>query len=135
LAASKGNSIEKQAVLMEAGSRSRDHNDLLTRGQDQKKESLATVNPALCGTCPEGKAKEALPDIKPQSSKSKDAEKINFLEIEDTCKSQNDTLGTDSEEDFSDAISLLERLLTLDPTKRITAKQALKHPFLAEDRS
>ncbi|KAI8601818.1 serine/threonine protein kinase Hsk1 [Dissophora ornata] len=30
------------------------------------------------------------------------------------------------------AVSLLERLLTLDPTKRITAEEALKHPFLAE---
>ncbi|KAF9135831.1 hypothetical protein BGW39_011420 [Mortierella sp. 14UC] len=134
LAASKGNNVEKQAIPMEAGSRSCAHNDLLTRGQEQKKEPPVTVHPAPCRTHPEGEAKATHPDTKSQSSKSKDSEKINFLETEDAFKSQNDTFGTENEEDFLDAISLLEKLMTLDPTKRITAKQALKHRFLADDR-
>ncbi|KAK3829872.1 MAG: kinase-like domain-containing protein, partial [Linnemannia elongata] len=43
-------------------------------------------------------------------------------------------VGTESDEDFMDAIDLLDKLMALDPTKRITARQALKHRFLAEDK-
>jgi len=32
----------------------------------------------------------------------------------------------------SDALDLLEKLLALDPAKRILAKEALMHPFLRE---
>lgn len=31
------------------------------------------------------------------------------------------------------SIDLLSRLLTLDPAKRITAEQALRHPYLTEN--
>ncbi|KAF9910103.1 hypothetical protein EC991_007235 [Linnemannia zychae] len=135
LAALEGNNVDKQPTLAEAVSRSRAHNDLLTRGQDSKKEPLSTVSPAPFGKHSESETKTTHSDTKSQStSKSKDTEKINFLEIEDTYKSHNDTVGTENEEDFLDAISLLEKLMTLDPTKRITAKQALKHRFLAEDK-
>ncbi|KAG0305154.1 hypothetical protein BGZ98_004538 [Dissophora globulifera] len=41
-------------------------------------------------------------------------------------------VGTDSQEDLEEVVNLLGRLLELDPRKRITAEQALKHPFLAE---
>ncbi|KAF9170578.1 hypothetical protein BGX20_008783 [Mortierella sp. AD010] len=41
-------------------------------------------------------------------------------------------VGTDSQEDLEEAVNLLERLLDLNPRTRVTASQALKHPFLAE---
>ncbi|KAF9908976.1 hypothetical protein BX616_011329 [Lobosporangium transversale] len=41
-------------------------------------------------------------------------------------------IGTDSQEDLILAVDLLEQMLTLDPRRRITAANALKHPFLAE---
>ncbi|KAF9351747.1 hypothetical protein BGX26_010274 [Mortierella sp. AD094] len=41
-------------------------------------------------------------------------------------------VGTDSQEDLEEAVNLLERLLDLNPRTRVTAYQALKHPFLAE---
>ncbi|KAF8982817.1 hypothetical protein BGZ46_000543 [Entomortierella lignicola] len=41
-------------------------------------------------------------------------------------------VGTDSQEDLEEAVNLLERLLDLNPKRRITASQALKHPFLAK---
>ncbi|KAG0005863.1 hypothetical protein BGZ79_001056 [Entomortierella chlamydospora] len=41
-------------------------------------------------------------------------------------------VGTDSQEDLEEAVDLLERLLDLNPRTRVTAYQALKHPFLAE---
>ncbi|KAG0258974.1 hypothetical protein DFQ27_004359 [Actinomortierella ambigua] len=39
--------------------------------------------------------------------------------------------GWDSQEGLEDAVDLLQKLLCLDPTKRITAEQALQHKFLA----
>ncbi|KAF9436038.1 hypothetical protein BGZ76_004949 [Entomortierella beljakovae] len=41
-------------------------------------------------------------------------------------------VGWDSQEGLIQAVSLLERLLDVNPKTRITASQALKHPFLAE---
>ncbi|GJJ70048.1 cell division control protein 7 [Entomortierella parvispora] len=40
-------------------------------------------------------------------------------------------VGWDSQEELEVAVSLLERLLALDPKERITAEEALRHPFLA----
>lgn len=34
----------------------------------------------------------------------------------------------------SDGIDLLSKMLEKDPTKRITAKDALQHPFLTKDK-
>lgn len=33
---------------------------------------------------------------------------------------------------YSDAFDLLSRLLTINPNKRITAKEALNHPFFTK---
>ncbi|KAI1319600.1 hypothetical protein EDD11_003593 [Mortierella claussenii] len=41
-------------------------------------------------------------------------------------------VGTDSQEELLMAVDLLERMLALDPRRRITAAQALRHPFLRE---
>ncbi|KAF9978397.1 hypothetical protein BGZ73_002576 [Actinomortierella ambigua] len=41
------------------------------------------------------------------------------------------TFGWDSQEGLEDAVDLLQKLLCLDPAKRITAEDALKHKFLA----
>ncbi|KAG0233841.1 hypothetical protein BGW41_001373 [Actinomortierella wolfii] len=41
------------------------------------------------------------------------------------------TFGWDSQEGLEDAVDLLQQLLCLDPAKRITAEDALKHRFLA----
>ncbi|KAF9948695.1 hypothetical protein BGZ72_009430 [Mortierella alpina] len=48
-------------------------------------------------------------------------------------KSSKKNTGWDSQEDLMLAVDLLYRLLALDPSRRITAADALKHPFLAEN--
>jgi len=109
-------------------SRSRIYNDLMTRGQDRRGESPATA--ASATTHPEGNA-----TLTKSESKREVPEKFHLVDLENAYKKRSqDIVGTEKEEDFLDAISLLEKLLTLDPTKRITARQALKHRFLAENK-
>ncbi len=50
-----------------------------------------------------------------------------------TKHSKRNNVGWDSHEDLKSAVDLLMRLLALDPSRRITAADALKHPFLAEN--
>ncbi|KAF9568375.1 hypothetical protein EC968_002943 [Mortierella alpina] len=47
--------------------------------------------------------------------------------------SKRSNTGWDSQENLKSAVDLLQRLLALDPSRRITAADALKHPFLAEN--
>ncbi|KAF9922858.1 hypothetical protein FBU30_007001 [Linnemannia zychae] len=119
----------------QSDSRSRVRNDLLTRGQNQNRDSFTDATAAL--SRPEDGTALTNPDKKSDiSSNSQITEKLSLLEIEAMfTKSRSSIVGTEKEEDFLDAISLLDKLLTLDPTKRITARQALKHRFLAEDKS
>ncbi|KAF9966381.1 hypothetical protein BGZ70_002505 [Mortierella alpina] len=49
--------------------------------------------------------------------------------------SKRSNTGWDSQENLLAAVDLLVRLLALDPSRRITAADALKHPFLAENPS
>ncbi|KAF9412020.1 hypothetical protein BGZ94_001177 [Podila epigama] len=42
-------------------------------------------------------------------------------------------IGWDSQDELECAISFLDKLLTLDPSQRITAEEALQHPFLLKD--
>lgn len=44
-------------------------------------------------------------------------------------------VGWDSQEELELAVNLLEQLLALDPKERITAEEALRHPFLAKTES
>ncbi|KAG0365681.1 hypothetical protein BC939DRAFT_440059 [Gamsiella multidivaricata] len=50
----------------------------------------------------------------------------------DTAKVRRKIVGWDSQEDLEQALSLLLRLMALNPAERATAEEALKHPFLAE---
>ncbi|KAF9098051.1 hypothetical protein BGX23_007208 [Mortierella sp. AD031] len=118
---------------------SRGHNDLLTRGQDRReappKEPPTERTTATASTLPEGETTSTRLDSKSRaSSDSKDSEGFNLFELESAAKKSTERIvGTESEEDFNAAVDLLERLLTLDPTRRITARGALKHHFLAEN--
>ncbi|KAG0099904.1 hypothetical protein BGZ93_005359 [Podila epicladia] len=44
-------------------------------------------------------------------------------------------IGWDSQDDLEEAIDFLDKLLALNPVERITAEDALKHPFLLGDSS
>ncbi|KAG0356484.1 hypothetical protein BG005_004589 [Podila minutissima] len=44
-------------------------------------------------------------------------------------------IGWDSQDDLEEAIDFLDKLLALNPVERITAEDALKHPFLLDDSS
>lgn len=41
-------------------------------------------------------------------------------------------IGWDSQDDLEEAIDFLDKLLALNPVERITAENALKHPFLLD---
>ncbi|KAF8946098.1 hypothetical protein BGZ47_001300 [Haplosporangium gracile] len=128
-------STHRQAALPEPDSRRRVHDDLLTRGKDQKGEPAVTVTSTASAAHLEGEATSAKPDSKSHtSSETKGIGKLSIFEIEAAYIKSLNIVGTEKEEDFMDAIDLLDKLMALDPTKRITARQALKHRFLAEDK-
>jgi serine/threonine protein kinase len=83
----------------------------------------------------DGPAEETLTEK--DKDKDKDAAKRQRRDskTDQKTKALKRIVGTDSQEDLEQAVSLLEQLLALDPRKRISAKEALAHPFLAEDRA
>ncbi|KAG0291089.1 hypothetical protein BGZ96_005491 [Linnemannia gamsii] len=126
--------VHKQAALPGPDSRRRLNNDLLMRGQDRKGDPAAPVTSTVSATQPDGEATSTNPDSKSHTpSDTKGTGKLTIFEIEATYTKSLNIVGTEKEEDFMDAIDLLDKLMALDPTKRITARQALKHRFLAED--
>lgn len=128
-------STHKQVALPEPDNRRRLNNDLLMRGQDQKGDPAATITSTASATQPDGEATSTNPDSKSHtSSDTKGSGKLTIFEIETAYIKSLNIVGTEKEEDFMDAIDLLDKLMALDPTKRITARQALKHRFLAEDK-
>ncbi|KAF9146907.1 hypothetical protein BG015_011473, partial [Linnemannia schmuckeri] len=129
-------SAHRQVALPEPDTRRRFHDDLLTRGKDQKGEPAVTVASTTSATQPEGEATSAKPDSKSHTSiETKGTGKLSIFEIEAAYIKSLNIVGTEKEEDFMDAIDLLDKLMALDPTKRITARQALKHRFLAEEKA
>lgn len=125
----------KQDGLPEPDNRRRAHNDLMTRGKDRKAVTAPTATSAAAATQPDGEATSTNPDPKSgTSSGTNGTGKLTIHEIETAYIKSLNIVGTENDEDFMDAIDLLDKLLALDPTKRITARQALKHRFLAEDK-
>ncbi|KAG9063681.1 hypothetical protein KI688_003792 [Linnemannia hyalina] len=125
----------KQDGLPEPDNRRRAHNDLMTRGKDRKAETTPTATSATAATQPDVEATSTNPDPKSgTSSATNGTRKLTIHEIETAYIKSLNIVGTENDEDFMDAIDLLDKLLALDPTKRITARQALKHRFLAEDK-
>lgn len=45
---------------------------------------------------------------------------------------RNQTVPPDQKKHFQNFKDLLDKMFTLDPEKRITPRDALKHPFIAE---
>lgn len=128
-------SAHKQDALLEPDTRRRAHDDLMTRGKDRKAETAPTAPSAAAATQPDGEVTSSNPDPKPStSSGTKITGKLTIHELEAAYIKSLNIVGTESDEDFMDAIDLLDKLMALDPTKRITARQALKHRFLAEDK-
>jgi serine/threonine protein kinase len=93
------------------------------------------VSSTTSATQPDGEVTSTNPDSKSHtSSATKNTGKLTLIEIESAYIKSLNITGTEKEEDFMEAIDLLDKLMALDPTKRITARQALKHRFLAEDK-
>ncbi|KAG0213890.1 hypothetical protein BGX28_003314 [Mortierella sp. GBA30] len=106
-----------------------------SQGTHPKEDPVTTADIALA------KIEQAVSE---QSNKNADVSKGNRDSTEGDSNTQiNNTtstvkkkkpavIGYDSQEDLSTAVHLLIRLLALDPSRRITAEEALQHPFLAE---
>lgn len=128
-------SAHKQDAMPEPDTRRRVHDDLMTRGKDRKAEIASSATSVAAATQPDGEATSTIPDPKLRTtSGTKDTGKLTIYELEAAYIKSLNIVGTESDEDFMDAIDLLDKLMALDPTKRITARQALKHRFLAEDK-